>query len=136
LGRIVAFDYGKKRTGVAATDPLKIIANGVDTIQTDLIFKFITNYLVHEEVELFVVGMPTRMNGEDTHSTPLVRKFIQHLQKKYPTIPVEEEDEAFTSKMAVSAMIEGGMKKKDRRKKENIVRISATLILQSYLQRL
>ncbi len=133
MGRVIALDYGTKRTGIAVTDPLKITANPLDTLPTTELFGFLKNYIAQEPVETIVVGMPRRLNNEETHATQPVIKFINFLKEKFPSIQIVEEDERYTSKMAVAAMIEGGMKKKDRRKKENIDKISATLILQSFL---
>jgi len=134
VGRIIALDYGLKRTGVAATDPLQIIASPLDTIQTPKLLQFLKSYLTTEEVETIVVGMPKKLDDTDTHSTAAVRKLIVKLEELFPDVEIVEEDERFTSKMAVDAMIAGGMKKKDRRKKENIDKVSAVLILQSYLE--
>lgn len=130
----MALDYGAKRVGVATTDPLQIIASALDTIPNHEILPFLKEYTQNEQVDEFVVGYPTRMDDSDTHATPLVREFVKRLKKEFPLIPVYLEDERFTSKMAVQAMIQGGVKKKDRRKKENIDKLSATLILQSYLE--
>jgi putative Holliday junction resolvase len=135
MGRILAIDFGLKRTGIAVTDPLQIIANAIDTIPTQEIFGFLEKYFEKEKVETIVVGYPLNLDDSPTHATAEVEKFIQRLSKKFPEIKVEKEDERFTSKMAVEAMVAGGMKKKDRRKKENIDKISATIILQSYLEK-
>lgn len=134
MGRVLALDYGLKRTGIAVTDPLKIIASPLDTLHTPELFGFLKKYCEQEDVEVIVVGMPKTMSDQDTHATQPVRELINHLKKNYPGIEIVEEDERFTSKMAVEAMIQGGMKKKDRRKKGNIDKVSATLILQSYLE--
>ena len=134
MGRILALDYGLKRTGIAATDPLQIIASPVTTIPTKDLLPYLSDYLKREEVDTLVIGMPKRLNDTDTHATAAVVKFIQKFKSHYPQLEVVEEDERFTSKMAVQAMVAGGMKKKDRRKKENIDKISAVLILQSYLE--
>ncbi len=136
MSRILAFDYGKKRTGIAVTDPLQIIASGLTTVDTKSIFTFIADYLEKEEVECFVVGFPTLYdNTKPAHSLPIIEKFIEKLKKKYPDIPVELEDEHFTSKMAFQAMIDGGLKKKQRQNKAMIDKISASIILRSYLDR-
>ncbi len=132
--RILCIDYGAKRTGIAVTDPLQIIASALTTIETKNIFDFLKNYTKTESVELILVGAPLNLNNSDTHATPLVRQFINRLQKEIPGIPVKTFDERYTSKMAVRAMVEMGMKKKDRRKKENIDQIAATMMLQEYLQ--
>jgi len=135
MGRIIAIDYGKKRTGIAVTDPLKITANPLNTIQTGELFTFLSSYIKAENVDGIVVGMPRKPDNSDTHTTQDVINLIQVLKEKYPDISVFEEDERFTSKMAMDAMIAGGMKKKDRRKKENIDKISAAIILQSFMNR-
>ncbi|MCW3125978.1 MAG: Holliday junction resolvase YqgF [Bacteroidetes bacterium] len=130
----MAFDYGQKRVGVAATDPLQIIANAVDTIETKLIFDFIKNYLAKEQVETFVVGFPYNDGFKDNAVVPYINKFIARLQQAYPHIPVVKADESFTSRMAMETMILSGVNKKERRKKENLDKISATIILQSYME--
>lgn len=130
----MAFDYGQKRVGVAATDPLQIIASAVDTIETRGIYDFIKTYLAREQVETFVVGWPYNDGFKENPVVPHITKFIAQLQKLYPQIPVVKVDESFTSRMAMEAMIQGGMKKKDRQKKENLDKISATIILQSYME--
>lgn len=134
MGRILALDYGIKRTGIAATDPLQIIASPVTTVATKELSVYLKDYINREEVDILVIGMPKRLDDHDTHATQAVVKFISEFKSKYPQIEVVEEDERFTSKMAVQAMVTGGMKKKDRRKKENVDKISAVLILQSYLE--
>ncbi|MEP2773216.1 MAG: Holliday junction resolvase RuvX [Fulvivirga sp.] len=134
MGRILALDYGLKRTGIAATDPLQIIASPVTTVATKELFSYLKEYVSREDVDTLVIGMPKRLDDSDTHSTSAVVRFISEFKSKYPEIEVVEEDERFTSKMAVQAMVAGGMKKKDRRKKENVDKISAVLILQSYLE--
>lgn len=130
----MAFDYGQKRVGVAATDPLQIIANAVDTIETKLIFDFIKNYLAKEQVETFVVGYPYNDGFKDNPVVPHIKKFIAQLEKSYPAIPVVKVDESFTSRMAMETMVLSGVSKKERRKKENLDKISATIILQSYME--
>ena len=130
----MAFDYGQKRVGVAATDPLQIIANAVDTIETKLIFDFIKNYLAKEQVETFVVGYPYNDGFKDNAVLPHVKKFIAQLEKIYPHIPVVKVDESFTSRMAMETMVQSGISKKERRKKENLDKISATIILQNYME--
>lgn len=134
MARILGIDYGAKRVGVAATDLLQMIASPLTTIAESEIFKFLKSYLRDEDVEAIVVGYPTRWDGTDTHSTPLIRQFIQKLKDEFPSIEVYLEDEAHTSQKAMQAMVEGGMKKKDRRKKENLDKISASIILQSFLE--
>ena len=134
MARILAFDYGQRRVGVAATDPLQIIASAVDTIETKGIYDWIKAYLAREQVETFVVGWPYNDGFRENPVVPHITKFIAQLQKLYPQIPVVKVDESFTSRMAMEAMIQGGMKKKDRQKKENLDKISATIILQSYME--
>lgn len=134
MARILAIDYGGKRTGLAVTDPLQIIASALDTVESKEVIAYLKKYLFTEQVECFVVGEPKNLDGTDTHGTPLVEAFIKSLEKNFPNIPVKRWDERFTSKMALQAMVQGGFKKKDRRKKENLDQISATLILQEYLQ--
>jgi putative holliday junction resolvase len=133
MPRILALDYGQKRTGIAATDDLQIIASGVGTVLTKDLFDFLKTYFLKNTVEGLVVGEPKRLNNEATHSTAMVYEFVDKFKKAYPTIPVYLEDERFTSKMASQSMIEMGMKKKDRQRKELVDEISAVLILQSYL---
>jgi putative Holliday junction resolvase len=130
----MAFDYGQKRVGVAATDPLQIIATAVDTIETKVIFDFIKNYLAKEQVETFVVGYPYNDGFKDNAVLPHVKKFIAQLEKTYPNIPVVKVDESFTSRMAMETMVLSGVSKKERRKKENLDKISATIILQNYME--
>lgn len=134
MGRIIGIDYGLKRVGIAVTDPLKIIASPLATIETSSAIEFISDYCEREDVETLVLGMPLKLNGEETHSTRPALEFGEKLKEKIPGITLAWQDEQFTSKMAVEAMVAGGMKKKDRRKKENIDKISAAIILQSYLE--
>jgi putative Holliday junction resolvase len=133
MGRILAIDYGKKRTGIAVTDPLRIIATPLQTVLTHELLTFLKSYTAQEAVDEFVVGMPKTLKNEDSEIAPLVRNFVVILKATFPTKPIHEADERFTSSMAHKAMIEGGMKKKDRRVKGNADKISATLILQSFL---
>ena len=136
MGRILAIDYGKKRTGIAVTDPLQIIASGLTTVDTINNLSFLKNYLKKEDVEVIVIGYPFKMeNTKTAHSIPLIDGFIKKLKKSFPDIPIVKEDEHFTSKMAVQAMIEGGVKKMKRRDKALIDKISASLILKSYLEK-
>ncbi len=135
MGRILALDYGLKRTGLAVSDPIKIIASPLETVPTDELINWITEYLKKEEVERIVIGLPVNLDMTDTHTTNPVKKFIEKLNRQFPQIPVSTEDERFTSKIAMQTMIMGGMKKKDRRKKANVDKISASLILQSYMAR-
>jgi len=137
LARILAIDYGKKRTGIAVTDPLQIIASGLTTVETINNLVFLKNYIKKEEVETIVVGYPFKMeNTKTADSLPLIDGFIKKLKKSFPNIPIVKEDEHFTSKMAVQAMIEGGVKKMKRRDKALVDKISASLILKSYLERI
>ena len=134
MGRILAIDYGTKRVGLAATDPLQIIASPMETVPTKDIFTFLKDYCTREEVEAFVVGMPLDLYDNDTDNTPHVRGFVGKLEKLYPGKAIHLQDERYTSKMAVQSMIAAGVKKKDRRKKENIDKVSAAIILQAYLE--
>lgn len=133
MPRILAIDYGAKRTGLAVTDPLQIIASALETIPTEKVIDYLKKYTQNEEVEAFVVGMPLNLDGTETDGTVYVKKFIEELKVTFPKIKIHLEDERFTSKMAVSAMIAGGMKKKDRQNKANIDKISAVIILQSFM---
>ncbi|MDZ7606804.1 MAG: Holliday junction resolvase RuvX [Cyclobacteriaceae bacterium] len=135
MGRILAIDYGMKRTGLAVTDPLKIIATSLETVETHKLIDRLTAYLAAESVERIVVGMPVKLDRSDTHTTQPVLGFMEILKKKFPGIPISVEDERFTSKMALQAMIQGGMKKSDRRDKTNVDKISAVIILQSFMTR-
>ena len=134
MGRILALDYGTKRTGIAVTDPLRIIATALETVPTDTLLKFLQAYLQKEPVDEFVVGMPKTLRNEDSEIAPLVRAFVEELKKMFPDKLIHLADERFTSSMAQRAMIEGGMKKKDRQLKGNVDKISATIILQSFLE--
>jgi len=133
--RILAFDYGTKRIGIAVTDPLQIIATGLDTIHPKDIFTYLKNYLAKEKVELFVVGEPLQMDGSPSQSSSHIKGFINSLNKHFPEIPVERIDERFTSKMASAVVAQSGFKKADRQNKERLDTISATIILQSYLEK-
>ena len=133
MSRALAIDYGLKRTGIAVTDPLRIIATALETVETSQLISFLKEYMNKETVNQLVVGMPKRLNNEDTDMTPYVHKLVSELNAKFPHLPVALIDERFTSSIAKQAMIDGGMKKKDRRVKGNVDKISATLILQSYL---
>lgn len=133
MARILAIDYGKKRTGIAVTDPLKIIATGLDTINSHELIPFLKEYISREVVELFIIGMPLNLDETETHGTAPAKNAIERLQKAFPQIPVQTVDERYTSKMAVSAMHEMGMKKKERQVKGNIDVIAATIMLQEYM---
>lgn len=134
MGRILAIDFGLKRTGLAVTDSLKIIANGLETVPTHTLITFLEAYFKKEIVDEVVIGMPKNLDNSDTDSTTGVRIFIKSFKKKFPELALHEHDERFTSKLAMQAMIAGGMSKKDRRQKGNIDRVSATIILQSYME--
>jgi putative Holliday junction resolvase len=133
--RILAFDYGTKRIGIAVTDPLQIIATGLDTIHPKDIIDYLKKYLISEQVELFVVGEPKQMNGSPSQSAPQIKGFITILKKHFPEIPIEQIDERFTSKMASAVVAQSGFKKSDRQNKERLDTISATIILQTYLEK-
>ena len=135
MGRVLAIDYGIKRTGIAVTDPLRIIATPMETVLTANLLQFLKDYTQREPVDEFVIGMPKTLKNEDSSIAPMVQKFVALLNSSFPEKPVHEVDERFTSSMAQKAMIEGGMKKKDRQVKGNADKISATLILQSFLNR-
>jgi putative Holliday junction resolvase len=136
MGRILALDYGKKRTGIAVTDELQLIASGLTTVSTPKLIHFLEDYLEAELVDQIVIGEPKQMNNEPSESEILINSFLEKLSKKFPKIPIARQDERFTSKMAVSAMIAGGAGKKKRKNKALVDEISATLILQAYLNRM
>ncbi|AJR04614.1 Holliday junction resolvase RuvX [Siansivirga zeaxanthinifaciens] len=133
MARILAIDYGMKRTGIAITDELQIIASGLTTVNTKDLLAFLKDYVAKERVELFVVGEPKQMDNTASESEILIKPFLDRLIKEFPEIPVKRVDERFTSKMAFQTMIDSGLKKNQRRNKALIDEISATLILQSYL---
>ena len=134
MGRILAIDYGSKRVGIAVTDPLKMIATGLTTVHSKDVISFLKDYINREEVECVVVGEPRRMNNEPSRVAALIDVFIKSLKKNFPGLKIERMDERFTSKMAFQTMIEAGLKKKARQNKELVDEISATIILQSYLE--
>lgn len=134
MSRILCIDYGGKRTGLAVTDPLKIIATSLTTVETKDLISFLKKYFAREPVELILIGEPLNLDDTATHATPLVKAAIIKLTKEFPAIPIKTVDERFTSKMASRAMLEMGMKKKDRRIKGNTDQIAATIMLQEYLQ--
>jgi len=136
LPRILSIDYGSKRTGLAVTDPLKIIATGLTGLHTKDLESFLTEYFKKEPVELVIIGHPTNWDDSDTHATPLVQAFINRFKKVFPNIPIEKVDEQFTSKMAVQSMVQSGMKRKDRQNKNLVDEIAATIMLQEYLNSL
>ncbi|MDB5253371.1 MAG: Holliday junction resolvase [Flaviaesturariibacter sp.] len=133
MGRILSIDYGGKRTGLAVTDPLQIIATGLCTVETPKLMAFLKDYIPRETVELVIIGMPTNMDDSATHATPLVKKFIVEFQKAFPALPVREVDERFTSKMASRAMLDMGLRKKQRRNKGLVDEIAATIMLQEFM---
>jgi len=133
MGRILAIDYGTKRTGIAVTDELQIIASGLTTVATKDLLTFLTNYVSKEQVELLVIGEPKQMNNEASESEKHIEEFIKKLTKMLPNIPIKRVDERFTSKMAFQTMIDSGLKKSQRKNKTLVDEISATIILQSYL---
>ncbi|WP_299679129.1 Holliday junction resolvase RuvX [uncultured Tenacibaculum sp.] len=133
MARILAIDYGLKRTGIAVTDELQIIASGLTTVETDTLINFLKDYINKETVERFIIGKPKQMDNSDSESEQLISSFIEKLKKEIPSIPFERVDERFTSKMAFQTMIDSGLKKKQRRNKALVDEISATIILQSYL---
>ena len=135
MARILAIDFGKKRTGIAVTDELQIIASGLTTVETPELLAFLEKYFSQEKVETVVIGEPKRMNNEPSEVTPLIEKFIEKFAKKFPTMPVERMDERFTSKMAFQTMIDSGLKKKQRQNKALVDEIAATIILQDFLNR-
>lgn len=134
MGRILAIDYGKKRTGIAVTDPLQIIANGLTTVPTHELMNFLMEYLKKEPVERIIIGHPKQMNNEDSENMKNIVPFINRLKKVLPDMPVELVDERFTSVLAHQTMLAGGLRKKDRQNKALVDEISATIILQSYLE--
>jgi putative Holliday junction resolvase len=134
MARILAIDYGGKRTGLAVTDPLQIIATGLSTIESKELIPYLKKYFLTEVVELIIIGLPKNWDDSDTHGTPLAEAAVKKLQKAFPQIPVKTVDERYTSKMAKDAMLQMGMKKKERQVKGNVDIIAATIILQEYLQ--
>ena len=133
MARILAIDYGKKRTGLAVTDVLQLIANGLTTVPTHTLMDFIIDYVKREPVERIIVGLPKQMNNELSENMVRITPFVNRLRKVLPNMPVEYVDERFTSVLAHQAMLDGGLKKKDRQRKELVDEISATIILQSYM---
>ena len=134
MGRIMGIDYGRKRTGVAVTDPLQIIAGNLATVPTHTLMQFIKDYMAREQVDRIVIGKPTQLNGEPSESMKYITPFVNRLRKELPDVPVVMYDERFTSTIAHQAMIDGGMKKSDRRDKSRVDAIAATIILNDYLQ--
>ncbi|HEX3933195.1 MAG TPA: Holliday junction resolvase RuvX [Puia sp.] len=135
MARILAIDYGLKRTGIAVTDPLQIIATGLTTVESPKLITFLKEYMRMEVVELMLIGEPKNWDDSDTHATPLVRQIVRRLEREFPAVPLKLVDERFTSKLASRAMIEMGMKKKQRQNKALVDEIAATILLQEYLGR-
>ena len=133
MARLLAIDYGKKRTGIAVSDPLQLIATGLTTVSTPSLIAFLKKYTYENEVELVLIGLPKTLRNDDTHATPLVEKFIEIFKKNFPELPIKTLDERFTSKMAFQTMIDSGLKKKERQNKELVDEISATILLQGYM---
>lgn len=134
MGRIMGIDYGRKRTGVAVTDLLQIVAGNLATVPTHTLMQFIKDYMAREPVDSIVIGLPTQLNGEPSESMKYITPFVNRLRKELPDMPVVMYDERFTSTIAHQAMIAGGMKKSDRRDKSRVDAIAATIILNDYLQ--
>lgn len=134
MGRILGIDYGRKRTGIAVTDPLKIVAGNLETVPTHTLMQYIKDYVAREQVECIVVGKPTQLNGQPSESMKYIEPFVSRLHKEFPDMPVVMYDERFTSTIAHRAMIDGGMKKSVRRDKARVDAIAATIILNDYLQ--
>ena len=134
MARILSIDYGLKRTGIAVTDPLQIIATGLTTVESRQLIPFLKDYFAREPVELIIIGEPKNLDDSATHATPLVEKFIKALQKNFPGMPVKKVDERYTSKMAKDSMLEMGLKKMQRRNKALVDEIAATILLQEYMR--
>ena len=135
MDRIIGIDYGSARTGLAVSDPLQIFASALETLPSTKIIEYLQKYAASETITTFVVGWPLNLNGEPAQTAPEVEKFIEKLRKAFPGVPIELEDERFTSVLAHRAMIDGGMKASRRRDKKEVDKISAAIILQSYLDR-
>ena len=136
MGRILAIDYGKRRTGLAVTDMLRITANPLLTVETSQLLSWLTDYTAREQVDTIVIGYPRQMNGQDSETVPAIRAMEQQIRARLPQIPIVEYDERFTSVLAHQAMIAGGMKKKDRQNKMQVDKLAACIILESYLDSL
>ena len=134
MARILSIDYGKKRTGIAVTDPLQIIANGLATVSTSELLSYLKDYLSREQVERIIIGRPLQTNGQPSENLQRVEQFVNRWKKEMPDVPVEYVDERFTSVLAHQAMIDGGLRKKARQDKALVDKISATIILEDYLQ--
>ena len=135
MARILSIDYGKKRTGIAVTDPLQIIANGLATVSTSELFDYLKDYLSREQVERIIIGRPLQTNGQPSENLQRVEQFVNRWRKEMPDVPVEYVDERFTSVLAHQAMIDGGLRKKARQDKAVVDKISATIMLEDYLRR-
>jgi putative Holliday junction resolvase len=135
LARLLALDYGKVRTGIAVTDEMQLIASGLTTVETSGLFSFLKTYLADENVELIVLGEPKQMNGSASESEILIQKFLEKFKQQFPDMPIVRQDERFTSKMAFQTMLDSGIGKKKRQNKALIDQVSATIILQSYLEK-
>ena len=134
MARVLSIDYGRKRTGLAVTDPLQLIAGGLATVSTSELFDWLKGYIAREEVERIVIGEPRQPNGQPSENLARVRQFVSRWQKAVPQVPIEYFDERFTSVLAHRAMLDGGLKKKDRQNKELVDEISATIILEDYMR--
>ncbi len=134
MSRIIAIDYGRKRSGIAVSDVLQLIANGLTTVPTHQLLQFVVDYVAREPVEKILVGLPKQMNNELSENQKYIEPFVRSLRKRLPSVPVEYVDERFTSVLAHKAMVDGGLKKKARQDKALVDEISATIILQSYLE--
>jgi putative Holliday junction resolvase len=135
MARLMGIDYGQKRTGIAVSDPLQIFPRPLDTVDTPKLMDYIKKYCTEEDVEAFVIGLPTHKDGNDTHLTPIIRTFAEDIQKLFPDCKVILQDEQFTSVEAKKAIMASGAKKKERQDKGLIDRISAVIILQEYMER-
>ena len=136
MGRLLAIDYGMRRTGIAVSDPLQIIANGLTTVETPQLMTFLKDYMAREQVERVIIGLPKQMNNEPSENMPRIEKFAEQFKKAYPDMEVVFYDERFTSRMAKQAMIDGGLRKKQRQNKALVDEVSATIILQGYMESL
>ncbi|MBN1111852.1 MAG: Holliday junction resolvase RuvX [Bacteroidales bacterium] len=136
MGRIIGIDYGRKRTGIAVTDPMKIIASRLDTLSSVTVIPFLKDYIAKNDVECIVVGYPKQLNNQGSESLKYINPFLQKLVKEFPDMKIEQMDERFTSKIAFQTMIDAGVKKKDRQDKGLVDGVSATIILQSYLDKI
>ncbi len=135
MGRVLAIDYGVRRTGLAVTDPLQIIPGGLTTVETPQLLAYLKNYLSREDVERFVVGLPRQTNGRDSDNLPRVRAFVEQLKKAFPSVPVDMWDERYTSVMAQQVILQSGIGKMARRNKALVDEVSATIILQGWMER-